>query len=193
MEGARSDSLRLRFCTSSQKFERSLVPIWPRAFRQMHCWLGADLAQTLISEGWDGSALAVASRNIVRLRQGTGASVRGGSFSKPCCYVAVWRAALQDCLDRACDVSRNDLSRCCLGPTLVQLPSQLPTISAISQDDNASRRLQIIGSNQRRRQISGTSSRAISSMGNQRRRQISGTSLWRCWRRWKRRRWQISV
>ena len=71
------------------------------------------------------------------------------------CYVAVWRAALQDCLDRACDVSRKDISRCCLGPTLVQLPSQLPTISAISQDDNASRRLQIIGSNQRRRQISG--------------------------------------
>ena len=91
------------------------------------------------------------------------------------CYVAVWRAALQDCLDRACDVSRKDLSRCCLGPALVQLPSQLlPTISAISQDDNASRRLQISGSNQRRRQL-------------------SGTSFWRCWRRWERRRWQISV
>ena len=48
-----------------------------------------------------------------------------------------------------------------------------PTVSAISQDDNASRRLQISGSNQRRRQL-------------------SGTSFWRCWRRWERRRWQIS-
>ena len=32
----------------------------------------------------------------------------------------------------------------------------------------------------------------ISSIGIQRRRQLSGTSFWRCWRRWERRRWQIS-
>ncbi len=48
------------------------------------------------------------------------------------CYGAVWRDALQDCLDRACDVSRKDISRCCLGPTLVQLPSQLFRRSAPS-------------------------------------------------------------